>query len=88
MSLTDKYLKEQKEIQFFRIWQGKDGSHPSSLSVSDKYNEVTVVGVITHGSRFMFDRKEVPKIIKLLKQKKPLVLIYIVFPVNLLEHTN
>lgn len=56
-----------RDEEYIGIWQGRDGEHKSSLSIGK--DGITVVGVIQHGSKFMFDKKDVPKVMKLLKMK-------------------
>lgn len=63
-------------LDWLAVWQG---DHKSSIGWSDKPDDPNggkafVSGNIPHNAPFMFDRKEVPKIIKLLKMKNsPLV---------------
>lgn len=71
----DKMEEELNEsTSYIDVWQGSDGEHKSSIGFNDKGDKAFVLGVISHNSKFMFDKKDVPKIIKLLKQKNsPLV---------------
>ena len=69
-AMNDPHYKKKRvdeKIDFIDIWQGKEGDHKSSLSIGK--DGITVLGVITHGSKFMFDKKDVPKLLKLLKMK-------------------
>jgi hypothetical protein len=81
--IYEKYLGEGKKgnvlneaVSFITVWQG---DHKSSIGWSDKTDDpgggkAYVLGNIPHNAPFMFDRKEVSKIIKLLKMKNsPLV---------------
>lgn len=70
----DKLMRESidedridEALEFIDLWQGKEGDHKSSLSIGK--DGVRVLGVIPHGSQFMFDKKDVPKLMKLLKMK-------------------
>lgn len=73
-------VNEEKEplneaLSYIAVWQGE---HKSSIGWSDKPEnnggKAYVMGNIPHGATFMFDRKEVPRIIKMLKMKdSPLV---------------
>lgn len=62
-------------LSFITVWQDE---HKSSIGWSDKPENnggrAYTLGNIPHGATFMFDKKEVPRIIKILKMKNsPLV---------------
>ena len=72
-------LQEHLEVlneatsSFIDVWQGSDGDHKSSIGYKEGEKAYVLV-VINHNSKFMFSKKDVPKIIKLLKMKNsPLI---------------
>ena len=64
------------ELQFISVWQDKNdnGTHKSTIAFGGNRKKAYVLGNIPHGATFTFDKKDVSKIIELLKmENSPLI---------------